>query len=131
MHSGIRPQNKSRTVVWVPLHGGYDISFSRERSPVLVHHEKDSFVPVIVHDRVTGYSYFVDADVPVIWPAGQSIRYLSPTTFPEGSVAELHILEAMGLSEDEITTALRISWCHMTGDVDWDAIRDSLLALRR
>lgn len=52
---------------------------------------------LLSHERVTGYSYFVDDVAAVIWPTGQSIRYLSPTTFPEGSVAELHILEAMGL----------------------------------
>ena len=42
-----------------------------------------------------------------------------------------HVLEAMGLSEDEISTALRISWCHLTGDIDWSEIRDALMALRR
>ena len=42
-----------------------------------------------------------------------------------------HVLEAMGLDEDEISTALRISWCHLTGEVDWGLIRDSLMALRR
>jgi cysteine desulfurase len=33
-----------------------------------------------------------------------------------------HVLKAMGLSDDEIQGALRISWCHMTDDVDWDGV---------
>jgi cysteine desulfurase len=33
-----------------------------------------------------------------------------------------HVLKAMGLPEDEIMGALRISWCHMTPNVDWEAI---------
>jgi cysteine desulfurase len=41
-----------------------------------------------------------------------------------------HVLKAMGLPDDEILSALRISWCHMTPDVDWDAITTRLASLR-
>jgi cysteine desulfurase len=41
-----------------------------------------------------------------------------------------HVLTAMGLSAVEIATALRISWCHMSSDIDWDLIRERLAALR-
>ena len=33
-----------------------------------------------------------------------------------------HVLTAMGLSEDRVKGALRFSWCHLTPNVDWDAI---------
>lgn len=33
-----------------------------------------------------------------------------------------HVLEAMGLSEDRIEGAIRLSWCHMTPDVDWQKL---------
>ena len=48
-------------------------------------------------DRAGAFSYFVFNGVPVTWSGGVSLRFLSPSTFPPGSVAEQHILEAMGL----------------------------------
>lgn len=41
-----------------------------------------------------------------------------------------HVLEAMGLNEDEIKGALRISWCHMTDRVPWEEIVARLQSLR-
>jgi cysteine desulfurase len=41
-----------------------------------------------------------------------------------------HVLQAMGLPEEEILSALRISWCHMTPEVDWKKITSRLAALR-
>lgn len=42
-----------------------------------------------------------------------------------------HVLEAIGLDEDAIQQSLRISWCHMTGEVDWVGIRERLTMLRQ
>ena len=33
-----------------------------------------------------------------------------------------HVLQAMGLEESAIAGALRLSWCHLTTDVDWQAM---------
>jgi cysteine desulfurase len=33
-----------------------------------------------------------------------------------------HVLSAMGLCEDHVKGALRLSWCHLTPKVDWDAV---------
>jgi cysteine desulfurase len=33
-----------------------------------------------------------------------------------------HVLRAMGMSEDEANRCLRISWCHLTPAVDWEAV---------
>lgn len=41
-----------------------------------------------------------------------------------------HVLNAMGLPEDEILSALRISWCHLTPEVDWGEVAARLVALR-
>ena len=35
-----------------------------------------------------------------------------------------HVLTAMGLPENQIRGALRLSWCHLTLDVPWDQIVD-------
>lgn len=31
-----------------------------------------------------------------------------------------HVLEAMGMTEEEIAGAVRLSWCHLTPEVDWE-----------
>jgi cysteine desulfurase len=41
-----------------------------------------------------------------------------------------HVLKAMGLGEDTIRGAIRISWCHMTEDPDWKGIRDRIDKIR-
>jgi cysteine desulfurase len=41
-----------------------------------------------------------------------------------------HVLLAMGLPEDRIRGALRLSWCHLTPAVDWGEVCQRLAALR-
>jgi cysteine desulfurase len=41
-----------------------------------------------------------------------------------------HVLEAMGLDEDEVLGALRFSWCHLTEDIPWHEIAGRLNSLR-
>ena len=38
------------------------------------------------------------------------------------SYTSSHVLEAMGLSEDRIEGAMRLSWCYLTPDADWDEL---------
>ena len=33
-----------------------------------------------------------------------------------------HVLKAMGMTDDEANECVRISWCHMTPEVDWAGI---------
>lgn len=41
-----------------------------------------------------------------------------------------HVLRAMGMTEDEANRCIRISWCHLTPDVDWRAIIARIRGLR-
>jgi cysteine desulfurase len=41
-----------------------------------------------------------------------------------------HVLEAMQLDDDHIKGALRFSWCHMTPDVNWDAVVGAIKGLQ-
>jgi cysteine desulfurase len=41
-----------------------------------------------------------------------------------------HVLTAMGLPDDQIRGALRLSWCHLTADVDWDAVCSAIESIR-
>lgn len=40
-----------------------------------------------------------------------------------------HVLEAMGLSAERIRGAIRLSWCHLTPDVDWKEVVRVIKAL--
>jgi len=40
-----------------------------------------------------------------------------------------HVLEAMGMSEDEANRCVRLSWCHLTPDVDWQAVAERVQGL--
>lgn len=33
-----------------------------------------------------------------------------------------HVLKAMGQTDTEATETVRISWCHLTPPVDWEAV---------
>ena len=41
-----------------------------------------------------------------------------------------HVLEAMGLEQEEVSGALRFSWSHMTESFDWDAVANALRSLQ-
>ena len=40
-----------------------------------------------------------------------------------------HVLKAMGMSDDEANGCVRISWCHLTPDVDWAAVAKRIKSL--
>lgn len=46
------------------------------------------------------------------------------------SYSPSHVLSAMGLSHSEIAGAIRVSWCHLTPDVDWQRVVDVIGSLR-
>ena len=41
-----------------------------------------------------------------------------------------HVLMEMGMSEDEANACVRMSWSHLTGDVDWPALAARIRSLR-
>ena len=41
-----------------------------------------------------------------------------------------HVLTSMGLPQDRIRGSLRISWCHMSPDIDWALLAKKIISLR-
>ena len=41
-----------------------------------------------------------------------------------------HVIKAMGYSDDEANEAIRLSWCHLTPEVDWKAVAGRIVGLR-
>jgi len=92
----------------------------------ILHGDPDHVVPHVLNISLPG----IDAEAAMVSLKGiAAISNGSACTSHSYKLS--HVLEAMDLSEDEISTALRISWCHLTDEIDWGAIRDALLALRR
>lgn len=42
-----------------------------------------------------------------------------------------HVLTAMGLSSEKVEQSIRLSWCHLTPEVDWPEVETILRRLRR
>ncbi len=40
-----------------------------------------------------------------------------------------HVLRAMGMNDDEANSCVRISWCHMTSEIDWVTVANMILAM--
>jgi len=40
-----------------------------------------------------------------------------------------HVLKAMGMSDDEANRCIRMSWCHLTPEVDWDSVVTRIQAM--
>jgi len=46
------------------------------------------------------------------------------------SYAPSHVLRAMGMNDDEANACVRISWCHLTPEVDWEGVAKRIQMLR-
>ncbi len=51
-------------------------------------------------ERAGGFGYYALGPDTVVWPFAESVRFLSPTSFPPGSITELLYLTSMGQWSD-------------------------------
>jgi cysteine desulfurase len=52
------------------------------------------------------------------------------SAYTSSSYTPSHVIKAMGFSDDEATEAIRLSWCHLTPEVDWVAVAGRIRGLR-
>jgi len=93
-------------------------------SPVL-NGDEEFMLPHVLNISIPG----VDAEAAMVALKGLA-AISNGSACTSHSYTPSHVLEAMGLDDESIQQALRISWCHMTEDVNWSAIQDRLLSIR-
>ena len=67
----------------------------------------------------------LDSEAAVVALKGE-IAISNGSACTSASYKPSHVLKAMGLPDDEIMGALRISWCHMTPKVDWQGVAQQI-----
>lgn len=56
--------------------------------------------------------------------------YLNGSACTSSSYTPSHVIKAMGYSDDEANEAIRLSWCHLTQEVDWETVAERVAGLR-
>jgi cysteine desulfurase len=72
----------------------------------------------------------VDAEAAIL-ATKDLVAISSGSACNSGSFERSHVLEAMGLRGERLDGALRISWCHLTGEPDWPEFVRRLRDLQR
>ncbi len=84
--------------------------------------------PFINGDPAYCLPHVINISLPGI-PSATAIRALakviaisSTSACTSHHTAPSHVLHAMGRTEEESAAALRLSWCHLTDEIDWEAV---------
>jgi cysteine desulfurase len=83
----------------------------------IVHGDQDKCLPHVINLSFPG----IDSEALIV--ALKSLIALSNgSACTSASYKPSHVLEAMGLSSEDIAGAIRFSWCHTTPAVDWSEV---------
>ncbi len=77
----------------------------------------DQVLPHVVNCSIPG----VDSEAAMLALKGK-IAISNGSACTSSSYTPSHVLKAMTLDEDRIEGAMRISWCHLTPDADWESL---------
>ena len=92
--------------------------------PIRLHTKPEETLPHVLNFSIDG----VDSEAVMI--AVKDVAAISNgSACTSRSYQPSHVLKAMGLPESAIAGAVRLSWCHMTPDVDWETIVDRISSL--
>lgn len=86
--------------------------------------------PEHIHDHVLNFAVpGIDSEAMIV-ALKDLVAISNGSACTSASYTPSHVMLAMGQSEDEANEALRLSWCHMTADVDWNEIARRIKSLR-
>jgi cysteine desulfurase len=83
----------------------------------IIHGEPDYCLPHVINFSISG----LDSEAAILALKGV-IAFSNGSACTSSSYTPSHVLEAMKLSEEEIQGALRMSWCHLTEQLDWEEV---------
>lgn len=96
-----------------------------EQVGIIIHGGQDKILPHVLNFSVKG----LDSEAVMVALKGVA-AVSNGSACTSSSYTPSHVLTAMGLSEEEIQGALRFSWCHLTEDINWPGISETLLQLK-
>jgi cysteine desulfurase len=91
----------------------------------IIHGDLERCLPHVVNFSIAG----VDSEAAMLALKG-IVAISNGSACTSSSYTPSHVLKAMGLADDNIQGALRMSWCHLTEAVDWEAVVKRLNRLR-
>lgn len=92
---------------------------------IQLHSNPDHTLPHVMNFSVPG----VDSEA-VMLALKDIVAISNGSACTSQSYTPSHVLAAMGLPDEDISGAIRISWSHLTPDVDWSLLAARLDALR-
>ena len=92
---------------------------------ITIHGDRDLCLPHVLNFSVEG----VDSEALML-----AIKHLvaisNGSACTSQSYLPSHVLRAMDLPKSAVAGAVRMSWCHMTPEVDWDGVATAITTLR-
>ena len=92
---------------------------------ILLHTELDQTLPHVLNFSVNG----VDSEAIMI-ALKDLLAISNGSACTSQSYEPSYVLKAMGLPESAISGAVRLSWCHLTPDIDWHAVAERISLLQ-
>jgi cysteine desulfurase len=92
---------------------------------VRMHGDQERVLPHVLNFSIDG----LDGEAAIV-ALKDVIAISNGSACTSQSYSPSHVLSAMGLPDDAVEGALRLSWCHMTEDVDWSVVVERIGQLR-
>ena len=92
---------------------------------IRLHGDPDQCLPHVLNFSVEG----VDSEAFMV-AVKDLVAVSNGSACTSQSYTPSHVLEAMGLSREAVAGAVRMSWCHMTAEVDWEGVAARIRSLR-
>ncbi len=91
----------------------------------VIHGDLERCLPHVINFSIAG----VDSEAAMLALKG-IVAISNGSACTSSSYTPSHVLKAMGLADENIQGALRLSWCHFTEAVDWEEVVERLNHLR-